>query len=163
MLANSMCLYCSLVVAAVVSQLCHGQHIIQTFTGRVGVGNSTYYRLTREGDLSLVLESLEGDADIYVSQTTLSPSYEDYELQSVTCGLDVVDVSKEMQRPIGVTIYGGYGAHTLTVYQLSVVVAQHDFKDNIAARGPHQSEPGEESILWTIFVNILKILFDILV
>lgn len=50
----------------------------------------------------------EGDADVYVSQWVLHPSYDVQEhcLRSATCGVDRVDLPSTFRRPIGVAVYG---------------------------------------------------------
>jgi hypothetical protein len=65
----------------------------------------------------------EGDADLYISQYLLHPSYNtsEYCLHSATCGTDRVDIPSSFQRPIGVGVYG-HGLHPSTIFQLTVVL-----------------------------------------
>ena len=72
-------------------------HVVQ---GQIGAGNYSYLRLNHEGKIVLRMQSLKGDADLYVSDSTLHPSFDDYELQSVTCGQDVVSIPAHFQRPV---------------------------------------------------------------
>merc|ERR1719391_1642175 len=62
-------------------------HVVQ---GHIGAGNYSYLRLNHDGRIILHMRSLKGDADLYVSDKTLRPSYDTYKLQSATCGQDVV-------------------------------------------------------------------------
>ena len=48
------------------------------------------YSVSIEGHIRLTLESVIGDADIYVSEssTSLHPTYDHYDYVSATCGED---------------------------------------------------------------------------
>jgi hypothetical protein len=50
----------------------------------------------------------EGDADLFVSDIHAEPTYDfdNHELTSGTCGLDVVYLTKDLQRPINIAVYG---------------------------------------------------------
>uniref|UniRef100_H2SSL4 Chromosome 6 open reading frame 120 n=1 Tax=Takifugu rubripes TaxID=31033 RepID=H2SSL4_TAKRU len=72
-------------------------HVVQ---GHIGAGNYSYLRLNHDGRIILHMQSLKGDADIYVSDKTLRPSFDTYKLQSVTCGQDVVIVPRDFVRPV---------------------------------------------------------------
>ena len=152
------------------------QYLLHTFKGIVGGGNSTFYKLTREGRVRLVLESRTGDADLYISDKTLHPDFTNYEYQSVTCGEDEVEIPVHFQRPVGIAVYG-HPSQEVSKYLLSVTVedtpTQSSGHSSSQGGGSHHhshtpsgSLPGakeeEESVLWTIFVGILKIIFDIL-
>ncbi|CAB1460597.1 unnamed protein product [Pleuronectes platessa] len=50
----------------------------------------SYLRLQPRWQNHPALQSLKGDADLYVSDKTLQPSYDTYKLQSANCGQDVV-------------------------------------------------------------------------
>uniref|UniRef100_A0A3Q3VJF0 Uncharacterized protein n=1 Tax=Mola mola TaxID=94237 RepID=A0A3Q3VJF0_MOLML len=71
-------------------------HVVQ---GHIGAGNYSYLRLNHDGRIILHMQSLKGDADIYVSDKTLRPSFDTYKLQSVTCGQDVVVVPGDFASP----------------------------------------------------------------
>lgn len=154
------------------------EYLLNTFIGTVGAGNSTFYKLTKDGPVRLVLES-DGDADLYVSEKTLKPDYSTYDLQSVTCGTDEVEVPVSFQRPVGVAVYG-HPSHDQTNFRLRVYVDGVPSQQSSYITPPQSSSSShhhthshkgslpagkdeEESILWTIFVGILKIIFDILV
>uniref|UniRef100_A0A8C4NSJ1 Uncharacterized protein n=1 Tax=Dicentrarchus labrax TaxID=13489 RepID=A0A8C4NSJ1_DICLA len=72
-------------------------HVVQ---GHIGAGNYSYLRLNHDGRIILHMQSLKGDADLYVSDKTLRPSFDTYKLQSVTCGQDVVVVPGDFARPV---------------------------------------------------------------
>ncbi|KAJ3620742.1 hypothetical protein MTP99_004667 [Tenebrio molitor] len=90
--------------------------------GEVNGQEFIYYKIMHPGNLLLVLESLEGDADIYVSEKTPSPTYhpDTYDFHSATCGTDAVTITKNLKRPMAVGIYGysAYNKFTIEVYQL---------------------------------------------
>lgn len=155
---------------------------VQSFEGQVGTENFTYYRLTLDGCVIVRLESLQGDADLYVSSTSLKPTWEAYDFKSNTCGTDEVVILPSQLRPIGIGVYGYVPAET-SVFQLSVFLnplysdPYPELEDSekfggaggdpLKATAPKHttndtSESGEESLLWTLFVGFLKILFDVL-
>nr|CAG4640726.1 EOG090X03DI [Eulimnadia texana] len=102
-----------------------GDLTLQVVTASIEAGNFTYYTLTYNGFISLVLESLEGDADLYISQHTLQPSFnpETYCLHSASCGIDQIDIPSSFQRPIGVAVYG-HPFHPISTYTLSVILKE---------------------------------------
>ncbi|XP_075410369.1 UPF0669 protein C6orf120 homolog [Tenrec ecaudatus] len=146
-------------------------HVVQ---GQIGAGNYSYLRLNQEGKIVLRLRSLRGDADLYVSDSTLHPSFDDYELQSATCGPDAVAVPAHFQRPVGIGIYG-HPSHLESEFEMKVyydrsVQLQH-FGDNgysgdvVPGQRTHDPEDApqeEESVLWTILISILKLVLEIL-
>ena len=144
------------------------KYLLNSFRQEVGGGNFTYYKLTREGPVLLVLDSVHGDADLYISDKSSTPDWENYDLQAVTCGMDEVEVPVDMKRPVGVGVYG-HPSHELSVFDLHVYVAEDGEASsehatyNSRKSGHREQVEDEESILWTIFVSILKIILDILV
>ena len=147
---STLCVFCS-------------EHLVYTFTNRVGGGNFSYFKLHKEGVIKLLLTSLEGDADVYISSTTLYPDYNNYERKSATCGDDLVEIPMEMTRPIGIGIFG-HPSNDISEFSLFVYA-----DDDGTSERQQQTQQGntsgeqEESILWSIFVGILKIILDILV
>ena len=140
-------------------RLASSEQVIQTFYGEIGAGNFTYFTLKKEGDVTLVLESVEGDADIYVSQDSLKPDFDDYDLKSVTCGEDVVTIPSYYKRPIGISVFGHVYA-PLTKYTMKVLMNYSVGEES--ERQYSESEEPEDSLLWTLLVNILKIILEIL-
>ncbi|KAL2306210.1 hypothetical protein Nmel_004125, partial [Mimus melanotis] len=148
-------------------------HVVQ---GQIGAGNYSYLRLNHEGKIVLQMRSLKGDADLYVSDVTLHPSFDEYELQSVTCGQDVVHVPAHFRRPVGIGIYG-HPSHLESEFEMKVyydrTVVQYPFGE--ASYNPEEMEAhqkysqstedesqDEESVFWTILIGILKLILEIL-
>ncbi|XP_072031101.1 UPF0669 protein C6orf120 homolog [Amphiura filiformis] len=147
------------------SNLAHTYVPLQSFTGRIGGGNYTYYKLLRNGNIQIQLRSLEGDADLYVSQTALHPTFEldNFDVHSVTCGDDIVDIPESYKRPVGIGIYG-HPRYVQSIFECVISVAGADATLPPAnSWTPPDAEVEEESIMWTIFVNVLKVVLDILV
>ena len=163
-------------------QYASGDQFVNSLNGVIGAENYTYYRLTHRGYIRLILESTQGDADLYISSSTQSPTFDQYEFQATTCGDDIVDVQPSMNRPVTVGVYG-YPSVTETKYILHLILitdydrgypeelASSDFvppsqkkstnKHNQKSFGASAKDE-EESVIWTIIVGILKILFDVL-
>lgn len=140
------------------------EQVIQTFTGEIGRGNYTYFTMRKEGEVTLILDSQQGDVDLYVSQYTLKPDFENYDLQSATCGRDIVTVPKSFQRPIGIAVYGHvYARHS--TYMLTVVmdyVGDTNHGNTLWGTDSEKSPEKQESLLWVIFVSILKIVLEVI-
>ena len=147
------------------------EYLLQSFTNFVGAENFTYYKLNTPGTIRLHLESLEGDADLYLSSETLNPDYDIYDVKSATCGEDIVEVGEDVERPVGVGVYG-YPIAEKTKYHMAVIVITEDTKSSRgrgSQSGSHSAssqfntkKDEEESIFSTILVGILKIILDIL-
>lgn len=171
-------LFSALVVCVIVlgTGLCSGlEQLVYTFSNQVGSGNFSYFKLHRDGTVRLDLKSIAGDADLYVSSSTLSPDFIDYELSSATCGDDEVIVTAEMQRPVGVGVFG-HPSHEVSHFVLSVYVLYDDAQSepvtlysdasqrtSTSAQSQPDNEQQQESILWSILVGLLKIILDIMV
>ncbi|XP_049761839.1 UPF0669 protein C6orf120 homolog [Elephas maximus indicus] len=148
-------------------------HVVQ---GQIGAGNYSYLRLNHEGKIVLRMRSLRGDADLYVSDRTLHPSFDDYELQSATCGPDSVSVPAHFQRPVGIGIYG-HPSHLESEFEMKVYydrtleahpLAESSYSPEGAdpaqrrAQAPEDAPREEESVLWTLLISILKLVLEIL-
>ncbi|XP_071757251.1 UPF0669 protein C6orf120 homolog [Centroberyx gerrardi] len=148
-------------------------HVVQ---GHIGAGNYSYLRLNHDGKIILHMRSLKGDADLYVSDKTLRPSFDTYKLQSATCGQDVVVVPGDFVRPVGIGIYG-HPSYQESEFEMRVFYDQAAPQDPFD-KGSYSSEDGqgqqkfppaaeqdfqeEESIFWTILIGLLKIIVEIL-
>ncbi|KAK5865416.1 hypothetical protein PBY51_019690 [Eleginops maclovinus] len=149
-------------------------HVVQ---GHIGAGNYSYLRLNHDGRIILHMQSLKGDADLYVSDKTLRPSFDTYKLQSVTCGHDMVVVPGDFSRPVGIGIYG-HPSHKESEFEMRVFYDQ-TVPPDLFDKGSYTSENGqkkqkseeaeeeddfqeEESIFWTILIGLLKIILEIL-
>ncbi|KAG7486303.1 hypothetical protein JOB18_029087 [Solea senegalensis] len=146
-------------------------HVVQ---GHIGGGNYSYLRLNHDGRIILHMQSLKGDADLYVSDKTLQPSFDIYKLQSTTCGLDVVVVPDDFVRPVGIGIYG-HPSHQKSEFEMRVfydpLVPQNPFDAGLYSseaghkqnQSPQAAEEKEDSILWTILIGLMKIILEILI
>lgn len=164
------------------SSTAFSESCLQLLSGQVGGGNYTYYRLSHEGDVTLILHSIRGDVDVYVSQDTLQPTYEldSHDLQSVTCGDDRVDIPASFKRPVGIGIYG-HPSHEISHYQLCVNFLSvldtpsyyYDYDSYLDDSGhsekpsrahvafPYEKDEEEESLLWTILIGVLKVFVEV--
>lgn len=138
------------------------ERLVSSIIGEVGAENITYYTLRQQGSITLILDSFVGDADMYVSETNAKPDYNDYDLQSATCGQDIVTIPKEFNRPVGIGIFG-HVYHTVSKYKLTVISdydgsAENQEGDSYLFQG---DEGSNQSMLWVIFVNILKVIVEI--
>lgn len=148
-----------LLVCSLVLSLVSCEHIIQTFHGEIGAGNFSYFELKKDGEITLILESIEGDADIYVSQEHLKPDYDHYDLKSTTCGEDIVTIPSHYKRPVGISVFGHVYAPQ-TKYTMKVLL---DYSTaNKIGEQFSDSDDHEESIIWTLFINILKLILEII-
>ncbi|XP_034446311.1 UPF0669 protein C6orf120 homolog [Hippoglossus hippoglossus] len=145
-------------------------HVVQ---GHIGAGNYSYLRLNHDGRIILHMQSLKGDADLYVSDKTLQPSFDTYKLQSATCGQDVVVVPGDFVRPVGIGIYG-HSSHQESEFEMRVfydqTVPQNPFDAGLYTsedgheqkQSPQAADEKEASIVWTILIGLLKIILEIL-
>ncbi|XP_041350887.1 UPF0669 protein C6orf120 homolog [Gigantopelta aegis] len=173
-----------IVLGLAVSVILTCAHVaLQTITSDIGSENYTFYRLNREGYIRVELHTIHGDADLFVSDKTLRPSYDDFELQSVTCGRDVVDIPSSFKRPVGVSVYGhpsyDNSSFVLTIYHIaekeddtySALIDDDNYyakSENMQQSTKPSSSFGdgdadsEESPFWTLLISILKIILEIL-
>ncbi|XP_005377700.1 PREDICTED: UPF0669 protein C6orf120 homolog isoform X2 [Chinchilla lanigera] len=149
--------------------------LLHVVHGQIGAGNYSYLRLNHEGRIVLRMRSLSGDADLYVSDSTLHPSFDDYKLQSATCGQDSVVIPAHFQRPVGIGIYG-HPSHQESDFEMKVfydrTVEQYPLGEAYSSDGadtgqkhayaPKETSQEEESVLWTIVISILKLVLEIL-
>ncbi|KAG7258362.1 hypothetical protein CRUP_001717 [Coryphaenoides rupestris] len=146
-------------------------HVVQ---GHIGAGNYSYLRLNHDGRIVLLMRSLKGDADLYVSDKTLRPSFDTYKLQSTTCGQDLLVVPGDFVRPVGIGIYG-HPSYMESEFEMRVfydqTVALDPFERNLSEdpdgskkfpQGSEEDFQEEESIFWTILIGLLKIIVEIL-
>ena len=148
-------------------------HVVQ---GHIGAGNYSYLRLNHDGRIILHMQSLKGDADLYVSDKTLHPNFDTYKLQSATCGHDVVVVPGDFTRPVGIGIYG-HPSHQESEFEMRVFydqtvhqdpfdkgsyASEDEHKEKNSARAAEHDYEEEESIFWTILIGLLKIILEIL-
>lgn len=94
------------VCAFLTFKLCRSEELLQTLQDTITAENYTYYRMFRPGRLRVELTSLSGDVDLYVSDETLKPTYNTYTAQSITCGVDVIEIPESYERPVGIGVFG---------------------------------------------------------
>ena len=84
------------------------EEVIFSTRGLVGAGNYSYYSLQDDDPVRLVLTTLTGDADLYVSEVLSKPTFElqEHTSSSASCGVDAVDLPRTVQRPVYVAVYG---------------------------------------------------------
>ena len=138
-----------------------------------------HFKVKSEGPFRIELQSVTGDADVYVSDETPTPTFDNYVLKSTTCGTDIIHVPSSFKRPVHIAVYGHF-IFEQSEFVMQVVPEEEEFdwfKENVypqteehgdsrragARPPPSPKADEEESILWTIFIGILKIVFDILV
>lgn len=95
-----------------------------TVEGVVAPANYTRYELKFEHPMRIVLESVEGDADIYFSYNDKDVSFhlDKHDASSATCGLDYIDVASA-PRPSYLAIYGHPSKNTSSSYRMLVIVS----------------------------------------
>ncbi|XP_050504117.1 UPF0669 protein C6orf120 homolog [Diabrotica virgifera virgifera] len=90
--------------------------------GVVGNESFVYYYIHHSGNIVLSLSSSVGDADMYISDTQVFPTYypDTYDLHSATCGTDNVEIPLNFKSPIAVGVYG-HSAHEVSNFILQVL------------------------------------------
>nr|XP_054759700.1 UPF0669 protein C6orf120-like [Lytechinus pictus] len=138
-------------------------YLLQSFVDDIGPGNYSYFKLSRQGNVRIFVETLLGDADIYVSQANSKPSFEDYDFKSVTCGEDYVDIPESFKRPTAIAIYG-HPRYPETRFRCSVYLDARDAAQNDANfPEPHRFDTPEEDEHpgWLFLLKILEFVLDI--
>ena len=158
-----------------------GENVLQSFTGTLGPGNYSYFSLHEPGEITLIVESIIGDADIYVSEKVSKPTYMEYDIQSTTCGIDKVTVPKLFKRPVGIAIYG-HPHSPETNYKITAVrdyagidasspYPENDYMEyksgmDSESKGVESEDQENEyslkNIIWALIVGILKIVLEVL-
>ncbi|KAJ6216544.1 hypothetical protein RDWZM_007701 [Blomia tropicalis] len=100
----------------------------ETIEGEVSKEQFSYYLVNRREDMVLNLSSITGDCDLYVRQALkfgenpLNPNTEtdSYDLQSTTCGEDLIFIDNDFIRPFSIGIYA-HPSHHLCLFRLMIV------------------------------------------
>lgn len=131
----------------------------EVIEGEVECENFTYYIVDDSDDsvITLNLTSLSGDCDLYISQARHpgenppNPTVEtySYDLQSTTCGQDVITISREISRPFAIGIYA-HPSYNLCMYRLEITgtrVEEKEPENELEWSEHHQSNdvPSQES------------------
>ena len=90
---------------------------------QVNPSNFSYFTFNNPGVYRIILVSLRGDADLYISTRDKQVSYDNYELSSCTCGIDEIFVDFHTKRPIYIGIYG-YSQFHVSYYRLMIELIQ---------------------------------------
>jgi Putative cytokine, C6ORF120 len=93
----------------------------------------------------LFIINREGDADLYISQYLLHPSYNlsEYCLSSATCGLDRIDIPSSFRRPLGVAVYG-HIIYPISIFKLTVLIRDEPHELNDLFENPESEYPEQE-------------------
>ncbi|KJH45488.1 hypothetical protein DICVIV_08460 [Dictyocaulus viviparus] len=99
----------------------HGGPQFLMLEGVVASGSFSRYELNFSRPMRIVVESLEGDADIYFSYSNQAVSYElnKHDVSSATCGLDYIDVVSSSQ-----PVYLGVGGLLVIIYKSTLCFLQ---------------------------------------
>lgn len=137
--------------------------LVYSSIGKVGSGNFTYFKLHKTGNLQLLLKTIDGDADFYISSVTQSPDYHNYELKSASFGDETVEVSYNLKRPIYIGVYGHPGIMTESSFELKVYSLDVDSVGGEVGDKQETDEEEPETFMWMLFINTLQVIFDILI
>ncbi|EPB66184.1 hypothetical protein ANCCEY_14725 [Ancylostoma ceylanicum] len=144
--------------------------LVEGLSGVVAAGNFSRYELKFPRPMRIVLESVEGDADLYFSYTNQGVSFEldKHDASSATCGLDYIDVAS-YPRPSYLAVYGHPFKNESSYRLLIMVVPDGNFEHGPelihrwAELVQHDSGGnGRDPIYMDILSGILEILVEIL-
>lgn len=145
-----------------------GDELLNSFTATVGAGNYSYYKLKFPGEITLILTSMQGDADLYVSENESEPDFENYDLKSATCGVDMTTVPTSFNRPTYIGVYGHIHS-PFSEYRLTAILNYTESTDNVDnfneenyTKSDKENQIGRGSFIWDLFVLIFKILMEVL-
>lgn len=68
--------------------------------GKIGHGNYSQFTLYDEGYIKIEVITVEGDADLYVCDDKKMCEFTNYNLQSITYGVDEVLINNYLKRPV---------------------------------------------------------------
>ena len=105
--------------------------LISSTRGHMEAGNYTHYYLSEKGNYKLVLQSLSGDCDLYVSDKHRLVTFDNYDWQSITYGEDEIYLSEDMKRPISIAVYAHpyYVKSTYVLHQYKILLDQTQNND----------------------------------
>lgn len=120
---------CQLLLLCSIAQCSSVVEFRRVVEGEIEPENFSYYFVDGEVyDILLNLTSVTGDCDLYVAQaaspgtTPVKPSteIESYDLQSTTCGQDVILVDRTFHRPFCVGIYA-HPSYSNCTFRLEII------------------------------------------
>ena len=156
----------------------------------VGGGNTTHLKLNVDETVLIELVSLQGDADLYISDKTQEPSWDDFEAHSATCGIDSLLVPrskprstremtlledllenedvpdeflmKRLKRPVYIGIYG-YTGFEQTSFKLNLYLLSTDSLSKFSDNSNNNhKQTDEESSAFDYLYDALAVLARIL-
>lgn len=149
--------------------------LISSELGYLEAGNFSYYELAAKGKFKLVLESEQGDCDLYASDKAVLVDYVNYDLQSTTYGIDEILIEETMHRPVYIGVYAhpyySFCKYTLNQFKVDsneyYSYVEHvdsskeeleEKKDEIETEEVEQEE--KESFFWWLFINLLQLIAE---
>ncbi|CAI9730404.1 Hypothetical predicted protein [Octopus vulgaris] len=109
-----------LLILSVKLPCANGEHLLYKLKGTVGGKNLTYHHMKWSGRIRVLLVSLAGDTDLYVSDKTTKPNPDNFELYSATCGQESVDIPARFKRPVSIGVFG-YPLMEKSHYELTFI------------------------------------------
>lgn len=166
-----------LILISLVISVLKADTYFKSVAGTVPAGNFTYYSLITKGAIQIILKTKKGDADLYISQVSVTPTFdvEGYCLHSATCGVDVIDIPSSFARPVGIGVYG-HPSHEESDYILELKIkgeADDVFTDNVfpnAKRSPEvddreyeeDDEAAERPFILTFILAFIDIFLEVI-
>lgn len=143
--------------------------IIHAIQATIHANNFTYYRLETKSQFTIVVDTIRGDADLYVAEEDRQPHYQnlDYNISSITCGRELVVVSDTLKRPIVAGVLG-HEQYPVSEYRMAVLRGEMTAADAakiVLLPDPknRQSTTSEkQSLLWDVISFMLKLVLEIL-
>ena len=117
--------------------------LVEKVSGTVS-GGDTKVLHTEPGRISsillLCLDSIEGDADLYVSHSHSRPDYEHHDVSSTTTGIDVLVVSPQAQSRVYMGIYG-HVRHNTSSFNLYILSpSEEEVRDHQVWEYNHETQ-----------------------
>ena len=133
------------------------KNLVYSTTEKVGLSDFRYKKLNNEGSFCLVLKTLRGDADLYISSSTNVPDYTNYEYKSASYGDEIIKVNHSMKRPIYLGVFGHPGKNVETVFELKVFSLTPSEESESPAKIKE-----EESFFSSLYYWLLKAISEVI-
>lgn len=142
--------------------------IVKTIQDRVYATNVTYYTIKIKTEFTIVLDSLRGDADLYVSENDRQPHYQnlDYNMSSNTCGRELIVIPETLIRPVVAGVFG-HEQYPVSEYRMTVLMGEVHADDAAkvvsqdASDGQSNSDE-KQSLVWDVFSFLFKLVVEVL-
>eukprot|EP00118_Oscarella_pearsei_P027006 m.310644 g.310644 ORF g.310644 m.310644 type:complete len:177 (+) comp53437_c0_seq1:209-739(+) len=143
--------------------------VLRILRGRIGGDNFTYFPITPKFDLTIVVDTLSGDADLYVGEDNQKPHYLDcsYSMTSATYGREMLAIPKEsLKKPIVIGVLG-HVSSPVTEYRLAVLAGLLTGDEVTEVLGSADDinfdmEEKENSPILDVIITIVKLLLEAL-